>query len=294
MKKFVILAASLLLLAACNQKKLDSANTLNDSLSMVLNEREFTLLERDSSLNNLIATFTEIEQNLDSVAVKQHIIYAKSDVPGELGIAPKEKINAQIAGINALMDKNRKKISELNRALKSSRSKSKTLQDLVNTLNGQLEQKDKELADLNAKLAMMNIQVAQLVTEIDTLRAANQRSNQSLAEATTTMHTAYFVVGGKKELEKSKVINQKGGLVGIRSTKIVNADADPAKFTKIDYTQTTAIPVNGQDVRLVTNHPTGSYQLEKDGKNSKMVKNILITDPDSFWRSSKYLVVMKD
>ena len=83
-------------------------------------------------------------------------------------------------------------------------------------------------------------------------------------------------------------------MVGIGSTKIVNADADPAKFTKIDYTQTTAIPVNGQDVRLVTNHPTGSYQLEKDGKNSKMVKNILITDPDSFWRSSKYLVVMKD
>lgn len=294
MKKYIVFAASILLMSACNQKKLDSANMLNDSLSMVLNEREFALLEKDSALNNLISTFSEIERNLDSVAVKQQIIYAKSDIPGEMRMEPKEKINAQITAINELMDKNRKKIAALNAALRNSKNKSKTLQELVNTLNGQLVQKDQELADLNAKLVSLNIQVAQLITNVDTLTAEKQRANQSLTETTTALHAAYFVVGGKRELEKSNVIDSKGGLLGIGSTKNLNANADPSKFTQIDYTQTTAIPVNGHNVHLVTTHPLDSYTLERDGNNTKQVKSVLITDPDKFWRSSKYLVVMKD
>jgi hypothetical protein len=161
-------------------------------------------------------------------------------------------------------------------------------------MNGQLMQKDAELADLNTRLASLNLQVAQLITDVDTLTAENQRVNQTLNETKTALHAAYFVVGGRKDLEKSKVIDHKGGLLGIGTTKKLNENADPSQFTQIDYTQTTTIPVNGQNVRLVTSHPTDSYSLEKDGTNSKKVKNVVINDPDKFWRSSKYLVVMKD
>jgi hypothetical protein len=49
--------------------------------------------------------------------------------------------------------------------------------------------------------------------------------------------------------------------------------------------------VNLKKVKLVTSHPSDSYTLEKNGDQ---VSNIQITNPEKFWRASKYLVVVKD
>jgi len=42
-------------------------------------------------------------------------------------------------------------------------------------------------------------------------------------------------------------------------------------------------------MKLVTEHPTGSYEVVKEGEN--MVAYIAIKDPQEFWRISKYAVV---
>src|SRR5678815_5007379 len=96
----ILIGAGLMLGSSCNRAELDKSNHSNDSLLSVVSDRE-------AALNEFIASFNELEQNLDSVAVRQHIITVNTDQKGELKQDQKERINAQIAAINNLMDENR-------------------------------------------------------------------------------------------------------------------------------------------------------------------------------------------
>ena len=74
MKKLFFIGTASLLMASCNQAKLDEANQQKDSLLSVINAQNFSLIEKDSSLNDFISYFNDVERNLDSISVKQNII----------------------------------------------------------------------------------------------------------------------------------------------------------------------------------------------------------------------------
>ena len=163
MKNYLLIATATLLMSACNQKQeVADTNHDKDSLMAVVNER-------NSSINEFISSFNDVERNLDSVAAKQHIITLSADKKGELNPNQKARINDEIAAINNLMDQNRKRIAELNRKLKGSTSKNAELEKTIATLNDQLAQKETELTELNARLSALNAQVAQLSTSVSTL-----------------------------------------------------------------------------------------------------------------------------
>ncbi|MFL5753850.1 MAG: hypothetical protein ACJ76F_10625 [Bacteroidia bacterium] len=253
------------------------------------------LEEKDSSINELLISFTEVERNLDSVASKQQLIYlSTANIHGELKQKQKEHINAQISAINNLMEENRQKLEDLNKKLKGSRRKNVQLEKVIATLNEQIAQKDTELSALNDRLNSLNVQVAQLQTSIDTLNIQNLSQSNTINDRTTELHTAYYIVGGSKELREAKLIDKKGGLLGMGKTLKLNENADNSKFTRIDYTKTPNIDVYGDHVKIVTTHPSDSYTLEKDEKDKNIVKNIIINNPEKFWSISKYLVVVKD
>ena len=286
MKKYIFIAATALVISACNQNELTESNRQKDSLMSVINER-------DSFINDFISSFNDVERNLDSVAARQHIIAVNSDRAGELKPTQKARINAEIASINNLMDQNRKKIAELNQKIKKSSGKNVQLEKMIATLKDQLAKKDIELTDLNTKLNSLNAQVATLETAVDTLLAVNDAQSQTIAEETMALHTAYFVVGKSNDLQDANIIDKKGGLLGIGRTSKLSQDFDNSKFTRIDYTQTSSIAINS-DMKIVTSHPSNSYTLEKDMKDKDLVRNIIITNPELFWSASKYLVVIKD
>jgi hypothetical protein len=285
MKIFLLIATATLLLSACNRKELADSNRERDSLIAVVNERE-------SSLNEFISSFNDVERNLDSVSARQHIIVVNSDKAGELQPNQKTRINNEIAAINTLMDDNRKRIAELNKKLKGSSNKNVQLEKMLVTLNDQLAQKEMELTYLNAKLNELNAQVTQLQISVDTLSVRNSMQAQTIAEETVAFHTAYYVVGKSNELRDAKIIDREGGLLGIGRTSKLNADYDNSKFTRIDYTQTVVIAVNGE-MKIVTSHPSDSYRLENIEK-TKAVKNLIIINPEKFWSASKYLVIVKE
>lgn len=286
MKNYLLIALAALLMSACNQKELADTKQQKDSLQALLNER-------DLSLNEFMISFNEVESNLDSVSVRQHVISKNSDTQNELRPDQKARINAEITAINNLMEQNRKKIAELNRKVKGSAHKNVELEKAIATLNNQLAQKDQELSELNAKLSALNSQVAQLQISVDTLNVINGAQLQTIAKETTALHTAFYVVGKAKYLEEAKIIDRKGGMLGMGKTSKLNGDFDNNKFTRIDLTQTTTIPVNS-DMKFVTSHPSNSYTLDRDANDKNRVKNILITNPEKFWGGSKYLVILND
>lgn len=292
MKPLVFIAAIAFTVTSCNEMKLSDAdltraNEQRDSLYRLATERQ-------SAVDSFLSSFNEIERNLNNITKKQHEIYFATDKAGrEFRIDQKKRINEEIEEINKLMAENSKTIEELQKKLKKSRNKSANLEKTIATLNEQLMQKNAELEQLNEKLNSLNLQVAQLQTRIDTLSNENYAQSQSINEKVEALHTAYYVVGESKELQESKLIDKKGGLLGIGRTPKLSDNIDTDKFTKIDYTKTTSIPVNSKGVKIITTHPTDSYTLDKDSENDKVVKNIVITNPEKFWSASKYLVVTK-
>lgn len=280
-----ILAAGTLL-SACNEETAEHKRFESklDSLNIVINEK-------DSTINDLFSSFDEIEQNLDSVAFRQNIISAEvAKQKGELKGDSKGNINNQIAAINNLMQQNRQKIEELNEKLKRSSIKIKQFQKMIKGLNEEIAQKTTELQSLNDKLNSVNAQVAELQTSIGTLSNVNANQSQVISDQTANMHTAYYLIGKTKELEEAKIIDRKGGVLGIGKTAKLNSDINKNNFTKIDYTQVATIAINSKKATIITSHPSSSYTLDKDEKND-LITNLRILEPETFWSESKFLVV---
>lgn len=291
--KIIPMAALLALLnSSCNNGELDRSNQQRDSLMNVLKERESGLTEKESALNEFIESFNEVERNLDCVAVRQHLIYSSTDKSrGEMQGSQRDKINAQIAAINNLMEENRTAIADLQKKLRKSGSKNKKLEEAVATLQGQINQKDSELAALNEKLNALNLKVTQLQTALDSSMTMNSSQSQTIQENLAALHTAYYLVASSRDLKEAKIIDRKGGLLGIGKTSKLSENFDRNKFTKIDYTATSSIPVNSKQVRLITNHPPDAYQMERDAKDKDVVTSIVVTNAERFWSVSKFLVI---
>ena len=279
MKKYLLIATASLIMSACNQPGHNqSVSQERDSLLSVISTR-------DSSINEFISSFNDVERSLDSVAVKQHIISINTNTSGsELKANQKTRINTEIVAINNLMDKNRKRIAELSRKLKNSSNRNAQLEKTIATMYDQLQQKNVELTMMNEMLNGLYAEVVQLQVTVGDL-------TQTVSEQSTALHTAYYVIGKQKDLKRTKVIDRKGGLLGIGRTSKISDEVDNKRFTRIDYIETTVIPVNCSDVKIVTSHPSDSYTLEKE--NKKMIKNLVITNPEKFWSASKYLVIVK-
>ena len=117
---------------------------------------------------------------------------------------------------------------------------------------------------------------------------------KTIADETAALHTAYYTIGTSSKLKETKIIDRKGGLLGIGKTSKIAANVDNDKFNRIDYTMVNYLPLNSKNVKIITNHPSDSYLLYSDGSNKRFIKNLLITNPEKFWSVSKYLVIQRD
>lgn len=283
MKKYIlIMAVAAAFTTACKDPQQDkSVIQQRDSLITVIEERE-------AAVNEFISAFNEVENNLDSVSKKQNLILLSAD--RDMKENQKEHINSEILAINELMDANNKKLKQLNKKLDKSDKKNVQLKKTIELLNHQLNEKYAELIALNERIEGLNIHVAQLETCIDVLNAVNTEQAQTLSATTVDLRTAYYIVGEAKELREAKLIDKKGGVLGIGRTSKLADELDNSLFTKIDYTQTTTIPVNSKNAKIITSHPEDSYVINKTGK---VVTDISIVNPEKFWSASKYLVITK-
>jgi predicted nucleic acid-binding Zn-ribbon protein len=282
---FIIGALISILFSACNNHEAEDKKVSSkmDSLSYILNAR-------DSTINDLLTSFTEVQKNLDSVSIKQNLVSLKvSNQKGEFKKNIKDEINEEINNINNIIEQNRLKIEELSSKLKKSTNRIGAFQKMIKDLNEQIMQKNSESEALNGRLDELRIQVIQLQTSVDTLTKSNDSKSSYIASQTEALHTAFYLVGKSKELAEMKVIDKSGGLLGIGKTSKLSPDFDTKNFTKIDYTKMMTIPIDSKDVKIVTTHPTGSYTIDMENKK---YTNLRITQPEQFWSASKYLVVL--
>lgn len=282
MKKLVTLCVCVAILAACDGggKSKTQLQSENDSLSVALSQR-------DTELNEIMETFNEIREGFRQINAAENRVDIQRSAISENPVSAKQQIATDIEFISKTMEENRAQISKLQSLLNSSRTKSNELNKAVETLTKELAAKTKHIEELQAELASKNIRIQELDAAVsgltadkEILTAENEAKAKTVAEQERTMNAAWFVFGTKSELKAQKIL-QSGDVLR-------NADFNKDYFTQIDVRTTKEIKLYSKRAELLTNHPAGSYLLEKDDKGQLTLN---ITNPTEFWSISKYLVI---
>ena len=280
MKKLVFFGVCLLALASCSegQQKADSALSQRvDSLSQII-------AQKDNEINDMMSTFNEIEEGFHAISEAQdRVAVAKS---GE-GANTKERLRENIRFIQNTMKQNKELINKLKQQLRESSVKGDALRKLIDNMQQQLEEKEQQMQQLRAELDSKEIhimeldeQVANLNNDVAELANENTQRAETINTQDKQLHTAWFVFGTKNELKEQQILVD---------GKVLQSSFNKEYFTKIDIRVDKEIKLYSKSAEILTSHPASSYTLQRDANKQYVLR---ITDPQLFWSTSKYLVVL--
>lgn len=300
MKKLFFIAACVLSLAACNQDKkpaISPEQIQNDSLRAIITAR-------DNEINDMMGTLNEIQQGFAEINEAENRVTVAKDGEGRDKTAV---IKENIQFIAQRMQENRELIKKLQEQLRTTGFKGEQMQKAIESLNAQLVEKDKELRALRAELEKKNIHIKELdqtisglnsdvaalqtdkqnlqtdkqnlQTEKQNLQNESNKKTETINTQDKQLNTAWFAFGTKKELKRQNVL-VKG--------KVLQGSFNKNYFTKIDIRETRELKLYSNNAKILTSHPTSSYSLTKDTSGQYVLR---ISDPATFWSTSKYLVV---
>ena len=247
------------------------------------------LSERDSTLNDWLTSFDEIEKNLRMIKEKEKLITVNS-AGSEVSADKRQQIMEDIKTINSLLDENRKKIASLNAQLKQSGITITGLQTRVAELETSMKNYENDIAILKANLDNKDFEIEQLNETMVALNDTLNRKVETINTQTYMLNQAFLVSGTYKDLRDKGILYKEGGFLGIGRQESIKDNFDESIFTEVNISELKSIPVNNsRKVKLVTEHPAGSYELVKEDENT--ISSIAILDPGEFWKISRYAVV---
>ena len=272
--------------ASCNthQEELDAAIKKNDSLSLILQNK-------DSELDSLFATLNEIEENLAAVNSRYNSVQElrRANIEGQPNV--KSQINAQIKDIENLMAANKQKIASLQAKINTDTKEGTRLQELVSRQEERIAAQESQIAQLLTELENNKVLIKKLNQDVSDLTASNEQKEQYIKQQTAEANRAYYVVGSYDELNEAGIVSKAGGFIGIGRRQGTNSEMPLDRFTQIDRTKVTTIPINMKKALVVSKHPENSYELVMDENDTKMVSYLRILNPAKFWEQTRFLVI---
>lgn len=261
-----------------NKQSADSAERAQtDSLRQVISQK-------DNEINDMMGTLNEIQDGFNEInAAENRVTIAK----GGEGANKEQQIRENIQFIAKTMKHNRELIAKLRNQLKQSSVKGDALKNTLESLSKQLEEKDKQLQQMRAELDAKDIHITELDeainnlhTNVNNLANENSKKSQVINSQDKQLNTAWFVFGTRKELKEQRIIE---------GDKVLQSNFNKNYFTKIDIRVDKEIKLYSKYAKLLTMHPSSSYILQRDANKQYTLK---ITNPEIFWSTSKYLVIL--
>ena len=250
-----------------------------------LSDMEKEKEEMQSSLDSATQTISDIQSNigdLDSQLI----------IDGEITGDRRTHLINRINSMRAQIENDKQRIADLERRLSQSGSQLRGVQDLLNKLRGSVADKEKIVADLQNRLGILN---ETLETERIESRQEIARRDQTIStkqsvieEKDKDINTMYYVVGTRKELIDRKIVDRRGGLLGIGRVTTMTDQINLKEFTKFNLLESTEItfPATRKGYSILSSQNAASYRVDKDG-DFYVLK---VTDPGLF-RNQKYIVI---
>ncbi len=267
-------------------------------------EKYQTLLaERDSlyteavaakgGFDNALSTINEIENALESIRAAEGIILMENQEGNT------SKAVSEINAIQQTLRENRDKINALEKQLADQGAKSKALNQTINRLKKQLDDKDvyinnlkdelqqsrQQIADLSEQVSDLNENISNLNSSLDVMNEMNAVQQETIENQDAMLNTVWVCVAAEPALIEKGIIS-KGGL--FQAKEISKQGFDKSQFVQADKRELNVIPLNTKKAKMMTTHPENSYQIN-EGEQGSLELQIL--DKEAFWSISNYLVV---
>lgn len=272
-------------LASCNnyKKELSMLNQSRDSIQNIVDTRNDQILD-------YIISFNTIQENLDSIKTIQRIINTEfNNGITEHHKNEKDQILDDIALINNLLNQNKSLVTSLKKKLRQSGLKTQELEQMIQNYSNQIKEKDQEIVVLKEQLGKLKMDVSNLNQQVNELTGANAEKSQTIVEQNNRMNEAFYCYGTKDELLENNVIEKTGGFLGIGKTIKIKSDFNQDYFSKVDKRKFNEVLLMTKTAELLTVHPDSSYHYTT---SAEMVQNLIIDDPNEFWKASNYLIIL--
>ncbi|HJQ18704.1 MAG TPA: hypothetical protein VJ867_00050 [Gemmatimonadaceae bacterium] len=210
---------------------------------------------------------------------------------------------SELADVNAERNATLGRVTQLVEQLDAARGRitglRKQVADKDTALANELQQFEATLADANASAARektalqavidsQTVRIASLTGRVDTLSG-------SVARLTSDQNTVYVIAGSREDLMKKGILVSEGprrfGFVGRRAV-VPARSLDPDSFTRLDRRSDTTI-VLPDGVYKMLSRQNGAVAVPKQWKHGGIVGALTIEDPEQFWNTSKFLILVK-
>lgn len=258
-----------------NQEPVSSQQS--DSLQKIISQK-------DNEINDMMETFNQIEEGFQAINEAENRVSLMK--AGE-GANRRRQLIENMRFISSTMKQNRQLIEKLRQQLRESSIKGDQLRKTIDNLVAELEEKDRQLQQLRVELDAKNIHIGELdktITELNTnvsdLQSESSKKTETINAQDKQLNTAWYVFGTKKELKEQRIID---------GSKVLESNFNKNYFTKIDIRIDKEIKLYSKSAKILTMHPSDSYTLQKNSNNQYVLR---ITNPQLFWSTSKYLVIV--
>lgn len=290
MKKTILLAclAAILGLAtpSCSDKKEQQLREAQELNNATREQLATAVADRDE----LLQLMNDISEDMQKIKQIEGVMSnpATAETPDR-----QAQLRNDFALLQKTLEERRTRLAELEAKLKESTTATASLQRTITNLRQQIDSQASEIANLRGNLDEARERIGELDAAVDSLNtavteetAARQAAETEATNIANELNTCYYAIGSKGELKDHKIL-ETGFL---RKTKIMEDDFDEGFFTCADKRTLKTIDLNSKKAEVLTNQPAGSYTIED--RNGHKV--LVITNPESFWSRTNYLVVKID
>lgn len=277
---FMAMAAMMLVATSCkNEPRVAPVadTSERDSLQKIIDQK-------DNEINDMMSTLNQIQEGFREIAQAENRVSIVKD--GER-TDKAQQIRENIQFISNTMKRNRELISKLQQQMRESSVKGEQLKATIDGLIKQLDEKDQQLQQLRAELDSKDIHISELDetisnlnTHVENLTNESKEKSATISTQDKQLNTAWFVFGTKKELKEQHIIE---------GDRVLQSNFNNSYFTKIDIRVEKEIKLFSKSAKVLTMHPSSSYTLQEDANRQYVLR---ITNPQLFWSTSKYLVVL--
>lgn len=279
---------------------MSSINKKKEVLVQNVERLEKKALQKELVFEEMVGMIDEVETQIDEIVTRENLIV---DSRGEqFSSDQKGKLVSELQMIDDLILRSANGIQKLNDKVRSSEMRLGVFQRKINGLQADLKDRAEQIVNLKTELVAKDEALAFLMDQADSLNTTINAQLQTLDEKefeigqltalNTELNKGYLAIGTFDELKDKGVVDKEGGFLGLLGRKMtLQEDAELAQFMTIDKREMNKLRIEANKLSLVSEHPSDSYTILPG--ETEDVKILEITNPDTFWQISQYLVITK-
>ena len=234
---------------------------------------------------------TIIAEGLDSIAIEEKGLLT-STTSGERTGLNRQRMKQNLDHVRELLSRHRSRIIELEEKLASVPGDAQKLKTIISSLRQQLDNKDRELAQLRSDLEDNRRSITELTNRVQHMSEVQETQEQTIQEQQETiveqeqkLNNAYIKIGTKRELKDAGLLS--GGF--LKKKKVDYSKVDLSQFQSVDIRTTKTIDLP-KKAKILTPVIGSSYTIEQNANGSVLT----ITNSEQFWGASNFLVILTE